>query len=66
MNNHVTPQIASKDIIFEVTGQELIDLGYWIVSDEREDIFNLHINISKTRPMYKTKLIFKYTFEKKQ
>lgn len=37
----------NNDIIIKITGQELIDLGYYIGEDKPEDKFNLHINISK-------------------
>jgi hypothetical protein len=48
MNNHVnTPSIASNDIIFKITCQELIELGYYMGDYQPKDEFYLHINISK-------------------
>lgn len=49
MNNQSTPSIASNDIIINITGQELIDLGYYMGDYLPQDEFNLHINISKQK-----------------
>ena len=51
MNNDVnTTEIKIWDsIIIKITGQELIDMGWYIGEDLPEQKFNLHINVSEQK-----------------
>jgi hypothetical protein len=50
MNNQInTPSISTDDIIIKITGQDMIDMGYYIGEDLPEQKFNLHIDISEQK-----------------